>query len=407
VAKSKAKRRDREEFPILHAGRRLLAPIEEFLRALREEPVHGNRTLFYDQVVVAHLLAFFNTSVNSLRTVEDVFESETVRRNLKMPRVPKSTLSDAHRVFDPELLKPVIQRLKHKMPATIEDPKLAEIVEDLVAVDGTFFTVAARVVWALHGRSNDPDAPPTRRAFRADVHYDVVRGVPEQVMVSDGRMAEQVSLAQCIEPGKLYILDRAYQGFQLYADIAEAGSDFVVRLRDAITPQSTAVQPLSAEDRAAGVLHDEHVYLPSYRAKGLRDVPVRVVEFEFVDRQGIPCTVRLLTNRLDLPAETIVLIYRYRWQVELFFRWLKCFVNLRHFFSESPNGTTLQVYVAVIATLLLALKTNARPNKYDFTLAGLVIGGLIPVKEAKAISERRHRERELAKLARLKKQGRS
>jgi hypothetical protein len=407
VAQSRGKRREREEFPILHAGRRLLAPIEELLRSLRAEPAHGNRTLFYDQLVVAHLLAFFNTSVKSLRTIEDVFESETVRRNLNMPRVPKSTLSDAQRVFDPDLLKPVLQRLKDKMPATIQDPKLAEIVKDLVAVDGTFFTVAARVLWALHGRPNDPDAPPTRRAFRADVHFDVVRGVPEHVVVDDGRRVEQDSLAKCIQPSKLYILDRAYQGFQLYADIVDAGSDFVVRMRESITPQCVAVQTLTAEDRAAGVFRDEHVYLPSYRAKQLRDVPVRVVEFEFVDRNGMPCTIRLLTNRLDLTAETIVLIYRYRWQVELFFRWLKCFVNLRHFFSDSKNGATLQVYVAVIATLLLALKTNAPPNKYDFALIGHVIGGLIPLEEASAISERRHRERQLAKQARIRKQGRA
>jgi hypothetical protein len=405
VAKGKAKPRERKKFPILHAGRRLLAPIDDCLKAIRTEPAHGNRTLFYDQLVVAHLLAFFNTSAKSLRTIEDVFESSTVRRNLKMPRVPKSTLSDAQRVFDPELLKPVIQRLKNKMPATIHDPKLAEIVEDLVAVDGTFFSVAPRVLWALHGRPNDPNAPPTRGAFRADVHFDVVRGVPEQVMVSDGRLAEQVSLAQRIESGKLYILDRAYQGFDLYADIVEAKSDFVVRMREAITMQCVAVQPLSADDQAAGVVRDEHVDLCSYRAKRLRDFPMRVVEFEFVDRHGQPCTVRLLTNRVDLPAETIVLIYRYRWQVELFFRWLKCLVNLRHFFSESQNGATLQIYVAVIATLLLALKTNARPNKYDFNLIELVITGLIPANEAMAISKRRHRERELARLARLKKQG--
>lgn len=405
MAKRKTKPRKRKEFPILHASRRLLAPIDDSLRALREEPAHGNRTLFYDQLVVAHLLAFFNTSVKGLRTIEDVFESRTVQRNLKMPRVPKSTLSDAHRVFDPELLKPVIQRLKNKMPATIHDPKLAEVVEDLIAVDGTFFSVAPRVLWALHGRPNDPDAPPTRGAFRADVHFDVVRGVPEQVIVSDGRLAEQTSLARCLESGKLYIMDRAYQGFDLYADIVEAESDFVVRMREAMATQCVAVQPLSAEDVAAGVIRDEHVSFPSDRAKRLRGQLMRVVEFEFVDRHGQPCTVRLLTNRLDLPAETIVLIYRYRWQVELFFRWLKCLVNLRHFFSESKNGTTLQIYVAVIATLLLALKTNARPNKYDFNLVELVITGLIPADEAMAISKRRHRERELARLARLRKQG--
>ncbi|MCP4898824.1 MAG: IS4 family transposase [bacterium] len=406
MSKRKTKSKKRKKPEILHAGRKLLQPLEEQLQTLRDVPVHGNRTLFLDQLVVAHLLAFFNTSVDSLRRIEDVFESRSVRKNLKMSRVPKSTLSDAQRVFDPQLLKPIIDDLKCKMPKIVHDPKLAELVEDLIAVDGTFYTVASRVAWALHGKPNDPDASPSRGAFRVDVHYDLLRGVPEQAVVSNGRLAEQDSLAARIESGKLYITDRAYQAFQLYAEIVAAESDFVVRQRKCALFETVADRPLSDADRVAGVRSDKEVSIPSYRGKPLRGTRLRLVEFVFIDRNDEPCRIRLLTNRLDLPAEIIALLYHYRWQVELFFRWLKCMANLRHFFSESEEGITIQIYVAVIATLMLALKTNAVPNVYDFALIGHVFGGLMPMGEAMETAKRRHREREMAKQRRLKKLGR-
>ena len=98
----------------------------------------------------------------------------------------------------------------------------------------------------------------------------------------------------------------------------------------------------------------------------------------YIDRNGQSHAAQLLTNRLDLTSEVIAVLYRHRWQVELFFRWLTCLANLRHFFSESQNGITLQLYVALIATLLLTPEAEAPPSVYDFAQAGYVISGLIP-----------------------------
>lgn len=403
----KRKQKDRRQAPVLHAGRRLLRPLGDLLAALHARPAHGNRTLFYDQVVVAHLLAFFNSSVASLRRIEDMFESPTVRRRLDLPRVPRSTLADAQRVFDPELLVPLIAELQGRVARTVvDDPKLADLVQDLVAVDGTFFTVAARVGWALYNRSNAPAAPRRKGNFRLDVHYDVRRGVPTQAVVSDGRLAEQDSLAATLQPDKLYVIDRAYQAYQLYAKIVAAQSSFVVRLRAGLNETCVAERPLGGVERAAGVTADRQITIPGDRAKPLRRTPLRLVELTYTDRTGQVQNVRLLTNRLDLPAETIAILYRYRWQVELFFRWLKCLANLRHFFSESQNGITLQLYIVLIATLLLALDSDGPLSVYDFALAGHVCSGLIPAAEARVIAARRRRERARAKQRRLEKTGR-
>ncbi len=88
-------------------GRRFIRLLDGQLHHLRQHCSHGNRRLFYDQLVVAHLLAFFNPILAGLRKIEDVFDVPAVRKRLKMPRVPKSTLGDAQRPFDPGLLLPL------------------------------------------------------------------------------------------------------------------------------------------------------------------------------------------------------------------------------------------------------------------------------------------------------------
>ena len=394
----KLRRPSPDEPAILHAGRRLFRPIEQQLRALRDAPAHGNRELFYDHVVVAHLIAFFNSSVESLRRIEDVFESPEVQKRLNLPRVPKSTLSDAQRVLDPELLRPIIEQLKSRVPATRHDPKLDALVKELIAVDGSLFPVAARVAWALYNKPNAADAKPQRGFVRVDFHFNILRGVPEQAVVSDGRLAEQDSLVAHLKAGKFYVMDRALQGYQHLADILAAGSDFVVRLREgAAVFDIVAERSLTVADRCAGLTRDAQITIPSPRGKPLSEQPLRMVEFGYTDRNGEVHAARLLTNRLDLSAEVVAWVYRYRWQIELFFRWLKCLVGWKHFFSESQNGVTLQTYVALIATLLLAIEVGAQPSVYDYAMMNHVVSGLIPLEDAKPILERRRRERLRAK----------
>jgi hypothetical protein len=308
----------KDEPEILHAGRRLFRPIEEQLRALHSTAVHGNRDLFNDHVVVAHLIAFFNSSVESLRCIEDAFESPEVRRRLNLPRVPKSTLSDAQRVMDSELLRPIIDHLKTRVPVVRQDPKLDALVKELIAVDGTFVTVASRVAWALYNKPNDPAAAARKGCVRIDFHFDILHGVPERAEVSDGRMAEQDSLVKNLQAGKFYVVDRALQGYQHLADIVAAGSDFVVRLREGAAVFDIVEQrPLTAADRQAGVTDDARIAIPSPRGKPLEETPLRRIEVSYVDRNEEVQVLRLLTNRLDLPAEVIALIYRYRWQIEI------------------------------------------------------------------------------------------
>ena len=114
--------------------------------------------------------------------------------------------------------------------------------------------------------------------------------------------------------------------------------------------------------------------------------PLRVVEVETgkADANGRPDVLLLATDRLDLEVELVALGYRFRWAVELFFRWFKCVLGRRHLLSESRNGVTIQVYVAMVASLLLSLWVGKRPTKRTYEMFCLYFSGWATEEELTA-----------------------
>ena len=224
--------------------------------------------------------------------------------------------------------------------------------------------------------------------------------MPEHFTLTGGQVSETSQLRAALRPEHCYVLDRGFQSYALLGEIIQTNSDFVVRLRK--TAQSTVLEPrpLTAADLAAGVRSDALVQV-GWRADQTPSLPpLRRVEVVVPDKDE---PLVLLTSGLDLPAELIALIYKHRWQIELFFRWLRCMAHLEHFYSESPPGMTLQLYVTLIATLLLALETGARPSVYDFSLMSFAISGQAPLEEVLAVAAKRRAERERAARRRREK----
>jgi hypothetical protein len=370
-------------------GHRVLQPLEEWLRRLHRRPAHGNRSLFADHLLVAHLVAFLSPALKSLRRIEEVFNYPAARKRFGLPRVPRSTLSDAQALFDPALLDPIVADLRSRVPVLPHDPALDQLLKTLVAVDGSFFALAPRVAWALYSKPKADTALPqgsTQRKsnarckgnIRVDVHFNVLSGVPEQAILTDGQTPEYQTLVEHLLPGRFYVLDRAYHCYEMMANILAADSDFLARLRSDMQFEVLQEQALSAADRLAGVISVHTVRATGRRGQqALGHTPLKLVGIGLADGTQM----RLLTNRIDLDAELVGLLYRYRWQVELFFRWLKCLINFRHFFSESPEGVALQIGAAVIGTLLIALTIQDRPSSYDWAMITHVMNGLIPLDE--------------------------
>jgi hypothetical protein len=376
----------------------VLAPLARLLQDMHTAPAHGNRSLFADHVLVAHLVAFLSPALKGLRQIESLFEHPKARERFGLPRVPKSTLSDAQAVFDLELATALIADLRQRVPALPQAPELDALLKTLIAVDGTFFSMAPRVAWALYAKPNGTPRQKRKKKqrgnIRMDLDFNVLTGLPEQATVTDGRTPEYRTLEDRLRADRFYVLDRAYHCYDTLAQIVEAGSDFLTRLRQDMTFEVLEQQALSAADRAAGVRLVQTVRASSVRGeKALGTLPLQLVEINGDDGK----IVRLLTNRVDLTAQVIGVTYRHRWQIELFFRWLKCTVNFRHFFSESENGAALQIAAAIIGTLLIALITQGKPSSYDYSMMVQVMSGLLPLDEdTLAIMRRRRAERERA-----------
>jgi IS4 transposase len=196
------------------------------------------------------------------------------------------------------------------------------------------------------------------------VHFDVLQGVPVETTVTAGNDSETKELRTTLQAGRLYAIDRGYADYQLFQDIIDAHSDFIGRIRDNAVWTLIEERPLTAAARAAGVRSDRLVWLGGPQSGVPLQQPLRVLEVETgkTDARGRPEVLLLATSRLDLDAELVALGYRFRWAVELFFRWLKCILGCRHLLANSRNGVTIQVYLAMIASLLISLWVGRKPT---------------------------------------------
>ena len=166
-----------------------------------------------------------------------------------------------------------------------------------------------------------------------------------------------------LQPNRLYVIDRGYADYQLFRDICTAKSSVIARVKNNTAFTVAEERPLSEAARAAGIVRD--VVLAKLGTDHHKDVlerPMRLVIVRHVKPNGTVEELWLLTDRLDLPAELVALAYRFRWTVELFFRWFKCILGCRHLLALDANGVAIQVYVALIASLLIVLWTGRKTD---------------------------------------------
>ena len=200
--------------------------------------------------------------------------------------------------------------------------------------------------------------------------FEVLRGVPVKVSVTEGNGSEKNELRKMLEAGRLYVVDRGYAEYQLFQEIIDAKSSFVGRIRNDANWTAVKERPVSSEAKAAGVRSDREVWLSGKKSRKALEQTLRIVEVDTgkIDKKGNPEVLLLATDRMDLDADLVALAYRYRWSVELFFRWFKCILGCQHLLSHSENGVEIQVYVAIIASLLVSLWTGKKPTKRTFEM---------------------------------------
>jgi hypothetical protein len=322
----------------------------------------GNREFFYDQYAALLLLYFFNPILTSLNGLRQATELDKVRKVLGCSRVSAGSLSEAQGVFNPALLEGIIAELVERV-APVTPPKELAALKGLTAVDGSLLPACSRMAWALWVDEKN-------RAAKMHVQFEVLRGIPTKVTVTEGAGSETEQLRRALRCGLLYAIDRGYAEYQLFQDVLDAKSSFIGRIRENAVWQVVEERPLTAKDRAAGVVRDLVVWLGGDQSGAVFKQPLRVVEVRTgkVGANGKPEVLLLATDRMGLAAELVALGYRFRWSVELFFRWFKCILARRHLLAESANGVTIQTYVAIIASLLLSLWVGKKPTKRTYEM---------------------------------------
>jgi len=360
-----------------------LMPLLERLHEVGcERDKAGNRTLHFDQYCSLLLLFFFNPVVQSLRGIRQASELEKVQRKLGCQRASLGSLSEARQVFDPEKLKEIIAELSEDLQPVARDPRLKDVQQVVTLVDGTLIKGLPVL---LQAATEDSRAAKTRGKCRWHTQFDLERWVPVKIEVTEGvgkgESDERAVLAKALEKGRCYVKDRGFAKFKLFNDIVEAESSYVCRLRDNSVYQVVEERVLCGEDAEAGIVLDAEVQLgETSKTEARPDHPVRLVVVKTTPHwkrgktgggSAGPASSGLLliaTNRLDLPAWVIALLYRYRWQIEIFFRFLKHMLGCRHLLSHDPVGIEIQAYCAIIACMLISLWTGRKLTRRTYEM---------------------------------------
>lgn len=366
-------------------GLKFFNPIQHHLNKLHISKEHPNRNLHCDEHLVLLLLAYFNPAITGLRQLVMLPAHKHVEGNLGLQHTSLGSFSEASSVFDPEPLRQIFLELADKAQAHNGLARPQDLPEDLLvlAADATLFRLLPRMVQSFY------DQPLTRARkgeLKAHFVFNVLKHVPVDVALTDGKKDERHVLPLQLVPGALYIVDRGYAARAVWRAILAAKSSFVARLKISTPYTVLETRPLSEAALKAGVLSDERVKMSE---AGKPDMTLRVIRAKKVcapsrnldpkhkrgkyaapDKEPTEHELILLTDREDLDAGEIVTLYNYRWQIEVFFRWFKCVMQCRHLFAESENGMALQIYAALIASLLVVLYTGRKPTKQLLFLLG-------------------------------------
>ena len=365
-----------QQWKLLARFQAVLAEQQAQRPAVEDTWADPRRKLQLSEYLSLFLFGLFNPVLTTMRGLCAASKLARVQREVCARGISLGSFSEAQAVVEPALLQAVFAQLA--AAAAPPGAGLAGLTGRELVVDSSVWQVLPRMVWALWRTHTSSAACAADHAIRLHVHFDLARDQVSAAKLTPAKVCERTAWEQMARPGDLYIGDRYYSyDYQKLARLQQQGSDWLVRLRlDAQWVQEQQ-ETLSAADQAAGVIWAGTVRLGK-QGDGPR---VRVIRL-----LGEEENVLLATT---LPAaqaapELLALLYRYRWKVELFFRWLKCILGCRHWLAESPAGVAVQVYLALIAAQLLVLYSGQRPNRRQMEAIQFYLMGWASAEETVA-----------------------
>ena len=258
--------------------------------------------------------------------------------------VAHSTLADANHSRDWRIYADLAQVLIRRARALYaEEPLGVELDQTIYALDSTTIDLCLSLFPWARFRS-------TKAAVKLHTLIDVRGPIPTMIAISEGKQADVKVLDELIpEPGAFYVMDRGYVDFARLFRFVLASAFFVTRTKVGIRFNRLESRPV---DRTTGLRSDHIVWLA--HPNSVAHYPDRLRRVSYRDPEEGKVFV-FLTNNFDLPALLIAQLYKLRWRVELFFKWIKQNLRIKHFYGTSDNAVKTQVWIAICTYVLVAI----------------------------------------------------
>lgn len=326
----------------------LLRPIEAVIASISpiiDQQALSQKLFFAD--FVKKLLFAYLEQVSSLRSLAVELQTNQKCQALGLAYTPFSTLKDGFYRFSSEacrtLFETVLSQLELKRIKGLDEIGLFRVI------DGSLFPTLIQMSWSEYRKR--------KNAFKLHLQFELNRMIPTEFLIGSGRSSEREFLLKVLEAGVTYIADRGYVSFEIVAKLLQSQAYFVFRVKDNLLYEVKEVLSSATEElpQCFQQVRDELVIFKH----DFHQSRVRLVQFKVAGS-----CFRLVTNRFDLRLLEIIILYAYRWQIELFFKYLKRTLNGLHLFNHSENGVGIQFYLLMtLAILLLKFKQEKEPKQ--------------------------------------------
>ncbi len=348
----------------MHSGKLVFAqlidhlPLHTFRRCVQRYPSK------YPTKTFSHLDQFLCMAFAQLTYRESLRDIETCLRAHQAKlyhlgirgNISKSTLADANEQRDWHIYEDfAISLIQIARKLYANDSFAVELEQTAYALDTTTIDLCLSVFPWAHFRS-------TKAAVKMHTLLDLRGNIPTFIHITDGKMHEVNVLDILIpEAGSFYIMDRGFTDFARWFTLHQAQAFFVIRGKSNLLFRRIYSRPV---DKSTGLRCDQTIALTTKKAN--KEYPQHLRRIKFYDAEHDRHLV-FLTNNFDLPALTIAQLYRCRWQVELFFKWIKQHLRIKRFFGTTENAVKAQIWIAIAVYVLVAIvkkRLNSEASLY-------------------------------------------
>ena len=296
----------------------------------------------------------------SLRDIEACFRaqrSKLYHLGIRSKQVSRNTLANANNIRDWKIYADFAQSLiTIARNLYVNEPFGVDLQNSVYALDATTIDLCLSVFpWAPFRQ--------TKAAVKLHTLLDLRGNIPTFIHISDGKMHEVNILDQLIpEAGAFYVMDRGYLDFTRLHQFHQSGAFFVIRGKSNLKIQRRYSRQV---DRTTGLVCDQTVILTGFYSQQDYELPLRRIRYK--DSQTNK-TLIFLTNNFALPALTIAQLYKCRWQVELFFKWIKQHLRIKNFYGTSENAVKSQIWISISVYVLVAIvkkRLNLKASLYQ------------------------------------------